>query len=215
MPLKTREDVQRFVRALALPEERAEILEAELVDHIACAMEAAGAEVLREEDATAIAEGLLGPEAARALRRVDGGFGLSYREAVLRGLCAAGAFAGLALMIAVVLRAPPLPELWFQALGVLLIPAVLPFLPRGYSALIRRELRGAERRTKARRREPAFAFLVTFLVTPMPLLLLSDLLFGIGDPAEALLVPVWLALLLHIWLMVRRVHAEDLAFARR
>ncbi|MFO0724978.1 MAG: hypothetical protein U1E65_14455 [Myxococcota bacterium] len=212
--LLSRDDVQRFVRSLQLPKDRAEILEAELMDHLECAMEAAGAEALREEDARAIAEGLLGPDAGRALQRVDGAFGFGYRQALLRGVAAALSFCGASIALAVLLEAPPLPGLWFQALGILLAPLILLFLPRGYSALIRGELRLA-RATPRRRFQPAMAFLGTFMVAPMPILLLTDLLFGLGDPAEALLVPVWLALLVHLWIAARRVHAEDRALARR
>jgi hypothetical protein len=82
-----REAIERFVASLAIPEERKAVVAAELIDHVACAREAA---VRGGRDPEAAERAALGElEAMRAeLEAVEPRFGMSRSRAMGRGAIA-------------------------------------------------------------------------------------------------------------------------------
>jgi hypothetical protein len=83
-----REDIERFVASLAIPADRKTVVLSELVDHVACARDAA---VREGRDPDAAGRDALGNLDAlrRSLEAVEPAFHVSRRNAFVRGLIAA------------------------------------------------------------------------------------------------------------------------------
>jgi hypothetical protein len=83
-----REELERFVASLAIPADRKAIVLAELLDHVACATEAAARDGLDPEAAGRAALGNL-EALRRSLEAVEPAFRITRKHAVGRGLVAA------------------------------------------------------------------------------------------------------------------------------
>jgi len=90
-----REEIERFVAALAIPEDRRLVVRAELIDHVECAIEAARKEGRDPEAAAREALGNL-EALRRSLEAVEPAFRISRLHAFVRGVVAS-------LVIAVVI----------------------------------------------------------------------------------------------------------------
>jgi len=116
-----REDLERFVASLAIPGDRKAVVLSELVDHVACAREAAVREGRDPDEAAHAALGNL-DALRRSLEAVEPAFQVSRASAFARGLVAAvvvaiivdqthaimmGAFAALTALAIAAVCAPP------------------------------------------------------------------------------------------------------------
>jgi len=127
-----RADIERFVASLAIPADRKAIILAELVDHVACATEAATRDGLDPEAAGRAALGNL-EVLRRSLEAIEPAFRITRWHAIGRGLVAG-------LLVAVVLdQGGPL---MMGVVGALVVIAIAGLLaPPRVLELLRAELR--------------------------------------------------------------------------
>src|SRR5687767_1353914 len=83
-----REDLERFVASLKIPDDRKVVVLAELLDHVACATEAAVRDGLEPEAAARAALGSL-DALRRSLEAIEPAFRITRAAAMGRGLVAA------------------------------------------------------------------------------------------------------------------------------
>src|SRR5579862_60896 len=125
-----RDEIEAFVAGLAIPEERKAVVAAELIDHVACARDAA---VREGRDPDAAGREALGDLGAlrRALEAVEPGFRIGRGQAFVRGVMAS------ALVAVVIAYGGPIMGGVVGALAVIAIAAAFapPF------AALRGELR--------------------------------------------------------------------------
>lgn len=127
-----RDELERFVASLAIPADRKTVVLAELVDHVACAREAA---VREGQDPEAAARAALGnlELLRRSLEAIEPAFKITRLQALVRGVVAS-------LLVAVLLdQGGSLMRGALGALAVLAIAAV--FAPPRVLDLLRAELR--------------------------------------------------------------------------
>jgi hypothetical protein len=151
-----REELERFVASLAIPDDRKAVVLAELLDHVACAREAA----LREgADADAAARAALGDlETLRAsLEAVEPAFAITRRHAVARGIVAS-------LLVAIVIDQGGAIMAGVVGVLVAIAVAVVVAPPRGLE-LLRAELR-AQRGVRGTPIGPALAYAFTVMSGP-------------------------------------------------
>jgi len=155
-----REDIERFVASLAIPADRKGIVLAELVDHVACARDAAARD---GRDPDAAERAALGDLEAlrRSLEAIEPAFQTTRRRALGRGLVAG-------LLVAVVID-----QIGFVMGGLVGAVAALAIAvalaPPGGFALLRAELRAPRvRGTLARGIPigPAITYAFTVMSTP-------------------------------------------------
>jgi hypothetical protein len=127
-----REDLDRFVASLAIPEDRKAIVLAELADHVACATEAAVRAGLDPDAAGRAALGDL-ETLRRSLEAVEPAFRITRRSAFARGLVAS-------LVVAIVVDQGG--SIMRGAVGALAVVAIVAVLaPSRVFELLRAELR--------------------------------------------------------------------------
>jgi hypothetical protein len=127
-----REEIEQFVASLAVPADRKAIVLAELVDHVACAAEAAARDGLDPEAAGRAALGNL-EVLRRSLEAVEPAFRITRRRAAGRGLVAG-------LLVAIILDQGG--SMMMGAVGALAAIAIAAvFAPPRALDLLRAELR--------------------------------------------------------------------------
>jgi len=154
------DEIERFVASLAIPADRKAVVRAELLDHVACATEAAAREGRDPEAAARAALGDL--EAMRgSLEAIEPAFRISKARAIARGV-----MASLVVAIAIAeggwIMQGGIGAVFAVAVGVVLAP------PRVLD-LLRAELRAPRVRgrfIRGVRLGPALAYALTLLVVP-------------------------------------------------
>jgi hypothetical protein len=165
-----RDEVERFVASLAIPADRKAVVLAELLDHVACAREAATREGRDPEAAGRAALGNL-EALRRSLEAIEPAFRITRLHAMARGLVAS-------LLVAVLLdRGGAVMGGALGAVAVLAIAAVL--APPRALELLRAELRAQRVRGTVLARGvpigPALAY--AFTVTSVPIAVWTGLIF--------------------------------------
>src|SRR5436309_6032419 len=157
-----RADIERFVATLAMPADRKAVVLAELLDHVACATDAA---VREGKDPDAAARAAIGDLEAlrRSLERVEPAFRISRRNAFARGITAGIAVAilidqGGAIMRGVIGALPAIAIAF-----VLAPPRVLDLLRAELRAP---RIRGTLRIVRGVPIGPAVTYAYTILSTP-------------------------------------------------
>jgi len=191
-----RDEIERFVASLAIPDDRKTVVRAELLDHLASATEAAARE---GRDPEAAARGALGDLEAlrRSLEAIEAAFQVSRPRAIARGVLAS-------LLVAIVIAYGG----WIMhgVIGGLFAIAVVAVLapPRALD-LLRAELRAPRVRgtvLRGVRIGPALAYAFTVVAVPHLVwiaLIVVHAFRGIVDfdtpiSAFAVMTAVWLAI---------------------
>lgn len=154
------DEIERFVASLAIPADRKAVVLAELLDHVACAREAAARE---GRDPDAAGRDALGNLEAmrRALEAVEPAFRITRRAALVRGVIA-GAIVALMFDQALTVMSGLLGAFTAIAIAAVLAP------PRMLD-LLRAELRAPRVRGRLGRSVPigpAVTYLYTVMATP-------------------------------------------------
>jgi len=202
------DEIARFVASLAIPADRKSVVLAELLDHAACATDAACRE---GRDPDAAARAALGDLEAmrRALEAVEPAFRVSRTHAVARGLVAAA-------VIALVLdQGGPLMRGVVGALLVLGVAAAC--APSRLLDLLRAELRAPRVRGTVARGVPigpATTYLYTTMSAPFLVWIALIVVRAIGgnttvdSPISAMALPVTVYAVLLVEGLRARRHAE-------